>query len=85
MDFAITAIRFLVGIVVLPLLAIFWFAIWPFEILVGVIALPIAAVILTRAQIKESWLGKWPYNTLRQIPDEAEKIWSWVHDDWDDE
>lgn len=81
MDFLVTLIRLPVGITVIPLVALFWLACWPLEFVLGVVCLPFAAIFMSRADIKASWLGEWPYMTLRRISEDSQKIWGWIFDD----
>lgn len=78
MDFLITLIRFPVGIVTIPLLILFWLLMWPVEFALGIVCLPVAAIFMTRADIKSSWLGEWPYISLRRIPADSGKVWDWI-------
>ena len=78
MDFLITVIRLPVGLVMIPIVAAFWLVIWPVEFVLGIVCLPIAAIFMSRADIKASWLGEWPYISLRHIPDDSGKIWEWI-------
>lgn len=78
MDSLITLVRFPVGIVVIPIVVAFWLLICPLEFMLGIICLPFAAIFMSRSEIKSSWLGQWPYNSLRKIPQDSKKIWNWI-------
>ncbi len=81
MDLLITAVRFPFGIAVIPLVGLLWLIVWPFEFIAGLLFLPIAAVSMKRNEIKNSWLGQWPYISLRRISEDSAKIWAWIFAD----
>jgi hypothetical protein len=80
-DILITIMRFPVGVAVIPLVAAAWLLVWPVEVVAGAISLPLAAIFMRRSEIKSSWLGQWPYNSLRRIPQDSGKIWGWIFSD----
>jgi hypothetical protein len=54
MDTLITLIRLPVGLLAIPIVAVWWLLVWPFEFLLGAICLPLAAVFMKRDEIKKS-------------------------------
>ena len=81
MDALITIVRFPFGVAVIPLIALLWLSIWPLEFVAGIVALPVAAVIMGRQEIKNSWLGEWPYISVRRIAEDSGKVWHWIFSD----
>jgi hypothetical protein len=82
-DALVTFARFVVGVPVIAVLAILILVlIWPLEFFLGFFTLLIAALVMSRKDIKDSWLGDWPRNSPEAVSEISSKVWDWIFDDW---
>ncbi len=77
MNFLVTLIRFPLGIIAVLIVLFFWLFLFPFEIFFMIIALPFGAIFMSREELKDSWVGKFP-NTLKNLINNIKHISIWV-------
>jgi len=78
MDELITAIRFPIGLLGIALVTVARVLIFPIEALLAAVCFPFAALLMSRSELKSSWLGTFP-NTIREIPTSNKNIWDWIY------
>jgi hypothetical protein len=79
-DFLITIIRLPVAGIATPIVVVVCLVVLPFETVALLVSFPFAAVMMTRDEIRSSWLGSYP-NSLMELGKALKIIWNWAISD----